>query len=210
MRRPTSPPPADAAPRLRASLRPVGEAVRAARTARHLTLEDLAHATGLSKGVLSKIENFRALPSLPALASIARALAVPLERFVAEVEVHPERRFQLIRRGAGRPVARSDSPGCRYVALQAATVAGLHFQALELTVEPGVSRAARTTDGDEYLMVREGRLELTLAGEVLLLDTGDSIYFDGRLPHALRNTGRGQLRALVMYLLHPSGHGDAL
>ena len=56
------------------SLFKIGLNIRQARKKRELTLSDIARHTGLSKGLLSKIENFRTLPSQPVLSAIARSL----------------------------------------------------------------------------------------------------------------------------------------
>jgi len=188
----------------RTFLRPVGEAVRELRAQRGMTLEVLARTTGLSKGLISKIENFRTVPSLTVLATLARALAVDLDRLVANVQVRPRHPYLLVRAGQGAAVRREDSRGFRYRALQAADCGGTQFQAFQLTLEPGAQRPARTTDGDEYLMVLQGRVEFTFAAELLTLEAGDSLYFDGRVPHAPRALGRAGAMVLVIYLIPAS------
>jgi transcriptional regulator with XRE-family HTH domain len=185
----------------RSFLRPVGGAVRDLRLQRGLTLEGLARATGLSKGLLSKIENFRAVPSLPVLGTIARALDVDLDRLVADVQVRPRHPYLLVRAGKGAPVRREDSRGFRYAALQAAECGGVQVQAFQLTIEPGVTREPRTTDGDEWLVVQRGAVDFILDEEQLRLATGDSLYFDGRVPHAPRNPGAVAAQLLVLYLI---------
>jgi len=185
----------------RTFLRPVGEAVRELRSQRGWTLEALARATGLSKGLISKIENFRTVPSLTVLATLARALAVDLDRLVANVQVRPRHPYLLVRAGQGTPVRREDSKGFRYRALQAADCGGTQFQAFQLQLEPAAQRPVRTTDGDEYLMVLQGRVAFTFAEEVLTLETGDSLYFDGRVPHAPCAHGRVAATVLVIYLI---------
>ncbi len=190
----------------RTFLRPVGETIRELRSGRGLTLDRLARAAGLSKGLLSKIENFRTVPSLSVLASVARALGVDLDRLVANVQVRPRRPYLLVRAGQGARLRREDSRGFRYQALQAADCGGLQFQAFHLELDAGCTRPLRATDGDEYLMVLAGRVEFAFANEALTLDVGDSLYFDGRMPHAPRAAGRAGASLLVLYLI-PSTPG---
>lgn len=187
----------------RSFLRPVGDKVRECRARRGMTLDQLATATGLSKGLLSKIENFRAVPSLPVLATIARAFDLPLAELVAEVEVRPRRPYLLVRSGEGKPVRREAAEGFRYRALQAAECGGTQFQAFHLELDPACRRAASTTEGDEFIQVLRGQVDFLLGDEALLLATGDALYFDGRIPHVPRNRGRAPATLLVVYLIPP-------
>jgi len=59
------------------------------RTQRGLTLEEVASRAGLTRGWLSKVENFRVTPSLPALFQIAQALQVPLSDLFEGLETRP-------------------------------------------------------------------------------------------------------------------------
>ena len=189
----------------RAFLRPVGEKVRELRSARGWTLDALARATGLSKGLLSKIENFRAVPSLPVLATIARALDRDLADLVADVQARPARPWLLVRSGEARPVKREDARGFRYRALPAADCGGTQFQAFRLELAPGASRDPATTDGDEFLHLMRGEIEFVLGDEEIRLAAGDSLYFDGRVPHVPRNRSRALAELLVIYLIPAAG-----
>jgi transcriptional regulator with XRE-family HTH domain len=189
----------------RAFLRPVGEKVRELRTARGLTLEGLAEATRLSKGLLSKIENFRTAPSLPVLATIARALECDLADLVAEVQTSTPRPYVLVRADESRAVRRESAHGFRYAALQSADCAGLQFQAFRLRLSAGAHREVHATDGDEFLIILSGAVRLTIGDEELALATGDSLYFDGRIPHAPANPGDSDAELLVIYLVPGMG-----
>lgn len=187
----------------RAFLRPVGGRIRDERSRRGLTLESLARTAGVSKGLLSKIENFRAVPSLPVLASLARALDLDLAALVADVEVRPRQPFLLVRHGEAKAVRREAAQGLRYLALPAAECGGVQFQSFTLQLEPGCRRDPCTTDGDEFLLGMRGTITLTIGDEELALHPGDALYFDGRLPHAPANRGRSPAEMLVVYLIPP-------
>ena len=64
----------------------IGREVRAFRQQQHMTVAKLAEATGLSVGMLSKIENGNILPSLSTLQALAHALSVPLTSFLRRFE----------------------------------------------------------------------------------------------------------------------------
>ncbi len=189
----------------RAFLRPLGDKVRDLRARRGWTLDRLASVAGLSKGLLSKIENFRAVPSLPVLAAIARALEVDLAALVEDVQVRPRQPYLLVRAGEGRAVRRDDSRHFHYTALPAADCGGTQFQAFRLGLDAGATREARVTDGDEFIHVLRGEVAFVLGDEELNLAVGDSLYFDGRMPHAPRNRGRAVAELLVVYLIPAAG-----
>lgn len=55
-----------------------------------------------------------------------------------------------------------------------------------------------THEGEEAALVLKGRLEITVADQVEVLEEGDCIYFDSTLPHRWRNAGEGELQAVWM------------
>ncbi|HYE04763.1 MAG TPA: XRE family transcriptional regulator [Planctomycetota bacterium] len=193
----------------RAFLRPLGDKIRELRARRGWTLDRLASVAGLSKGLLSKIENFRAVPSLTVLAAIARALEVDLAALVEDVQVRPRQPYLLVRAGEGRVLRREESRHFHYTALPAADCGGTQFQGFRLRIDAGATREPRVTDGDEFIHVLRGQVAFTLGDEVLDLAVGDSLYFDGRMPHAPRNAGRAVAELLVIYLIPASGAPSA-
>lgn len=192
----------------RAFLRPVGGRIRDERSRRGLTIEALAKAAGVSKGLLSKIENFRAVPSLPVLASLARALDLDLATLVADVQVKPRLPYLLVRHGEAKAVRREAAQGMRYLALPAAECGGVQVQSFTLQLDPGSRREPCTTDGDELLFALRGTVSFILGDEELQLHPGDALYFDGRLPHAPLNRGRGPAELLVIYLIPSGTHAE--
>lgn len=188
----------------RAFLRPVGGRIRDERSRRGMTIEVLARTAGVSKGLLSKIENFRAVPSLPVLASLARALELDLSALVADVQVRPRQPYLLVRNGEARAVRREAAQGMRYLALPAAECGGVQFQSFTLKLEPGSRRDPCTTDGDEFLLGLRGSVTMVIGDEEVVLNPGDALYFDGRQPHAPANRGRIPAEMLVVYLIPPS------
>lgn len=57
-------------------------------------------------------------------------------------------------------------------------------------------------EGEEFLYVLEGRLEFRTEDHFLLLDPGDSLYFESSIPHAYRALGRKNVMALTV--VYPS------
>ena len=74
-------------------------------------------------------------------------------------------------------------------------------KAFVLTLDPGARRELTMTDGDEFLFALKGTTELVLADEPVRLEEGDSLFFNGRIPHVPRNVGEGPAVLLVLYFL---------
>ena len=110
------------------SLFKIGLRIRHARRERELTLADIARRTGLSKGLLSKIENFRALPSLPVLAGIARSLNIGMENLVKNVGFETSAPYQLVSANHRVPVKREKSRGFKYAALMSRSLGDIGFE----------------------------------------------------------------------------------
>jgi transcriptional regulator with XRE-family HTH domain len=185
----------------RSNLRAIGESVRRVRIERGLTLDQLAPASGLSKGMLSKIENFRAIPSLPVLDRIAAALGTSLSALTEGVAAAPPQPYVLTRAGAGTLVPREDAVGFRYQSLNSANLGGTWLESYTLELAPGSSRALVTTEGHQLIHLLAGAVDFVLDAEPVALAPGDTLLFDGRIPHVPVNRGAQPARMLVLYLL---------
>ncbi len=73
----------------RMNLVELAQRIRKHRLEKRLTLEDVASRSGLTRSWLSKVENFRITPSLPALAQIASALGVTVAELVQGLDAKP-------------------------------------------------------------------------------------------------------------------------
>src|SRR5579872_3007748 len=78
----------------------LGDKIRAKRAARHVTLEQLAAKAGVSKGLISQIENNRTVPSLPVLFNIIHSLGEDLKTFFEDMqETFNNGHILIIRKG---------------------------------------------------------------------------------------------------------------
>jgi len=193
------------------SLFKIGLRIRQARREKDLTLADIARRTGLSKGLLSKIENFRALPSLPVLAGIARSLNVGMDHLVKNVGFETSVSRQLVTVNGRVPVKREKSRGFKYAALMSRSLGNIGFEAFVLTLKPGAKRKPVSTDGDEFIFMLRGEIQFIVGKENIRLSAGDAFYFDGRVPHVPLNLTKSCAELLVIYLLkqdNPKGNHE--
>ncbi|MFC6486994.1 helix-turn-helix domain-containing protein [Nitratireductor sp. GCM10026969] len=163
----------------------IGREVRARRKQLGLTVADLASATNISLGMLSKIENGNTSPSLTTLQALSRALGMPLTAFLRRFE--EERNAVFVRRGEGVDVERRGTrAGHQYTLLGhiGANTSGV-------VVEPYLITLTEESDvfptfqhgGLEFLYMLEGELTYRHGDNLFSMRPGDSLFFDADAPH---------------------------
>jgi len=147
---------------------------------------------------VSKVENFRVTPSLPALGRIAVALRTSVSELVEALDDAPA---LTIVRADERTVVERDAPASAtlYESL-AHHRAGRRMDPFELTVPGGAARReALTHEGEEFLIVLQGRVQLEHDGQLHDLARGDSVYFDATRPHRLVNPHKRAATVLCVF-----------
>jgi len=151
------------------------------RTEKKISLAILSDHTGVSAGFLSRIENYRTIPSLSLLSKIAEALEVSMEDLVRMNG--PSLKYVHTKKGEGYRIDREfPESGIGYFAL----AKGLNDKSMDpflIEIPAKCRRSAVTTDGDEFFMVIQGELHYFIGNEEIFLKTGDSLYFRGSIPH---------------------------
>jgi len=78
-------------------------------------------------------------------------------------------------------------------------LSSLGFETVLLDVSPGSKRDKVSTDAYEFKFVLSGECFYVIEDEEVLLKEGDSIFFDGRIPHVPENRGLAPAKMLVVY-----------
>ena len=182
----------------------LGDKVRTIREARSLTVEQLAGRADLDGEHVRQIESGALLPSLAPLIRIARALGVRLGTFLDDQsELGPvisrAGAHEAVVRFSGRErPARSDLD---FFSL-AANKAGRHMEPFLIDIHPASATDARpsTHEGEEFIYVLSGEIEIQYGRDVYRLSPGDSIYYDSIVPHHVHSAGASEARVLgVVY-----------
>lgn len=179
----------------------IGTIFKKIRKLKNLTLNEIAIITGLSKSLISKIENLRTIPSLPVVIKIADSLNKNLSELLAEIEVETLKDYILVPKNKRELMEREESKGFKYFSLILKNKSNLVFESFIVTLEKYTKRKFVTTNGDQFIFILKGSIELLLKDKVIVLNKGDSIYFDGRIPHVTRNIHEGNSEFLVIYLI---------
>jgi transcriptional regulator with XRE-family HTH domain len=186
-----------APPEAAADLAPVvGRNLRRLRTERGLSLERLAQASGVSRAMLGQIELGQSAPTINVLWKIARAVDVP---FSALITSQATPGVKLLKAGSAKKLMSHDGTFSSRALFPFDEPRRVEFY--ELTLAPGgVERAdAHAAGTTENLVVARGQAELTIAGAVHQLATGDAILFEADAPHVYLNPGTTEaVLSLVM------------
>ncbi|WP_457255935.1 helix-turn-helix domain-containing protein [Pedococcus sp. P5_B7] len=162
----------------------IGARVKDLRHARRWTLDQLATATGVSRRMLVNVEQGTANPSVGTLLRISDALGVGLP---ALVEQPDPQRVKVTRRGAGAALW-TGAAGGRGV-LVAGTAPPDVLELWDWTLGPGDQHGseAHSPGTKELLQVLDGAITLTVAGESIVLQSGDAVSFPGDVAHGYAN-----------------------
>lgn len=163
----------------------IGREVRASRRLHGITVADLAATTGLSIGMLSKIENGVTSPSLTTLQTLANALSVPLTSFFRGFE--EQREAVHVKAGTGVEAERRGTrAGHQYNLLGhiGSNTTGVIMEPYLITLtEESDTFPDFQHDGMEFIYMLEGEVEYRHGDKTFHLQPGDSLYFDADAPH---------------------------
>ena len=163
----------------------IGHEVRAFRRAQGMTVADLSQATGLSIGMLSKIENGITSPSLATLQALAHAFSAPITAFFRGYE--EKREVQHVKAGEHLEIERRGTrAGHQYNLL-----GHIGSNASGVVVEPYLITLTEESDvfptfqhdGIELLFMLEGEVTYRHGDQLFHLCPGDSLFFDADARH---------------------------
>jgi transcriptional regulator with XRE-family HTH domain len=161
----------------------IGVRVREERRRLGMTLQAVADRANLSLGMVSKIENAQTSPSLRTLARLSHALDIPVTTFFRGFE--EERDASYVRAGEGIELVRQGTRhGHRYELLAAAKGAQRRVQPFLVTLtEKSELFPLFQHNGVEFLYGLQGSFAYRFGRQTYQIDPGDSLMFDGRIPH---------------------------
>jgi mannose-6-phosphate isomerase-like protein (cupin superfamily)/DNA-binding XRE family transcriptional regulator len=178
----------------------LGGAIRARRRLLGLTLAAVATRAGLSHPFLSQLERGLARPSMRSLTAIAATLGTTAQALMAEAElpaadaVPPVEPVSMVRSGShAGPVV--DSPGGLVRALVRGERAMLP---VEYIGAPREFDEYIRHDGEEFVYVARGTIEVDIEGELHVASAGDSVYYAGGLAHRWRTLSDEEVHLVVV------------
>ena len=180
----------------------LGNKIKNLRKQRALTLQEVSNLTGLSKPLLSQIENNLAAPPLATLIKISTALGVKISHFFRDQSM--EDRVVVVKKDERYSVTKlfhhknESRVGYRWESL-AYPMVEKQMEPFVVEIEPMDEKDLLFNDhlGEEFHFILDGIVEFRSAEQLHHLEKGDSIYFDSSIPHALRGIG-GMATSLIV------------
>ncbi len=192
---------------MRSLLMNLGCKIREIRKARKLTLQELAVRTGLTAGLLSKIENFRTVPSLPVLLDIAQALKVDLSKLFDGISMEKKRNWVLVHRSDYQPVEREPKHGLQYQMALEMPIKAVNMQLMLVTEGKNEKYHPVTTEADQLLCIISGSFRFRVGDDCIDLQPGDILFFDGTIPHGPDGGQNSSFSFFAFYFLRAKEGG---
>ncbi len=179
----------------------IAKRIKALRTEKGLTLQALSERTNLTKGLISKIENSRTIPSLPVFLSLLNALEINPNNFFDSPFISTNKNYLHIKQKEYKHIKKENRPGFDYRFILAQSLQGCTMETVLLTIKPKAESKPTTTDGFEFKYIVSGDCDYYIKDEKIELNEGDSIYFDASQPHYPINNTKRKVVMLVHYFL---------
>ena len=172
----------------------VGTRLRKLRNGQGLSLRRLAEMSGLSFNTLSLIENRKNSPSVSTLQQLAAALRVPVAAFFDADEA----RNAIVLQRKNRRAQGAFRHGTLEDLCVGSTIR--RGQVLLVTLEPGADSGQDSIAhaGHDVIYCLEGRLTYIVDNRTYKLEPGDSLVFEGQMPHRWKNETDREARSLLI------------
>ena len=194
----------------------IGEKIKALRTTKEISIEELAERTGLSVEQIERIEQNIDIPSLAPLLKIARALGVRLGTFLDDQ--NDEAGPVICRRGEADDTisfsnnATNARQHMHYHSLSRSKAdrhmepfikADRHMEPFIIDIDANKDAFTLSAhEGEEFIMVLKGMLEINYGKYTYILEEGDTIYYDSIVPHHV-HAYEGQAAQILAVIYTP-------
>jgi len=175
-----------------------GQNLRATREKRGFSIQELAQKTGIDQHELEQLEAGNTLLPLGQLIKLSKVLSLKMSDMISRGDepytiVRADRRTQFQRFGK----LRQASHGYEYVSLAPGKKDRL-MEPFIVTLHPASSDEASSHDGQEFIYVLEGEMEVIIGDVRDVLRSGDAIYYDSSTTHLVRAHGEAPARILAV------------
>jgi transcriptional regulator with XRE-family HTH domain len=178
----------------------IGAKIKELRSAKKLTLQDVANETGFSTSLLSQIENNNISPPIATLAKIASFFDVRIGHFFAEEE---ECSYEVLRSNERtvmpRVISEDGSRHGYFIESLSVRKKNKKMDPFFLTLNEQVSNTSTYShNGEEFLFIMKGTAVLLLDDQRIVLNEGDCVYFDSNLKHRLLSVDKDEVKVLAV------------
>jgi transcriptional regulator with XRE-family HTH domain len=177
----------------------IGARIGSIRKEKGLSLDALSKLTGFAVDLLADIEQNRVQPQLGTIIKLSKALDSAFGRLVSGVG---DRLYSVTRKNDQKIVSRSTSDKGRkqvYVYRSLAPeVQGRHMEALIVQLEENPDPEMSVHEGEEFIYVLQGVVQLKIGQDIFDLTPGDSVYYLSTTPHLIAaKSGQATILAVL-------------
>lgn len=181
----------------------IGGKITTLRESLGLSVEELAERSGCEASTIERLESGEVAPSLTPLIKLTRALGVRLGTLLDdESELGPivTRRDQAEQVTRIKSLETSSDAGVLDFFSLASGKASRHMEPFLIDVQPATTDEHKLSshEGEEFLYVLSGALEVEYGKQTHELEVGDSIYYDSIVPHQVRAAGTVPARIIAV------------
>jgi quercetin dioxygenase-like cupin family protein len=169
---------------------PVGQKIKKARTGKKMTLDRVANETGFAIDYLKDIESGKAIPPVGALLQISRALEIDSGYLLKEPESRLESRIKAHTKRTENYAYTTLTPGAENKHLKAFLVS--------VAAQQDHKGVGYHHEGEEFVYVLTGKIEVTVGEHENILEKGDSLHFNSGIRHQLKNISDETAELLVV------------
>ncbi|MEN0055975.1 MAG: XRE family transcriptional regulator [Mucilaginibacter sp.] len=178
----------------------ISNRIKERRREKNITVQELAIRANVSKGLISQIENSRTIPSLIVLIDIVKSLEIDLNEFFKDIRAKTDHLPVLVKRKTEyEHFEKEHALGFHYQRIFTQSITQSTVDIVILELEPNATRPLVETDAFEYKYILQGEVEYQFNDDKITLHQGDSMLFDGRIPHTPKNLGKVTAIMLVIY-----------
>ncbi|WP_343557354.1 XRE family transcriptional regulator [Sphingobacterium sp.] len=178
----------------------ISNKIKGIRKEKGITIQEVADRAGVSKGLISQIENNRTIPSLLVLINIINALNVDLNEFFKDFNSELDSGPIVVRKkDSYSPFEKESAIGFHYKRIFTSAMDSATMDIVLLELLPDAQRPMVETEAYEYKYIISGQVEYLFSDQTIRLEEGDSIFFNGRLSHTPRNVGKEKAVMLIVY-----------
>jgi len=178
----------------------ISNKIKEKRREQNITVQELADRANVSKGLISQIENSRTIPSLIVLIDIIKALNIDLNVFFKDFTSNDQQEMVLVKKASEyESFEKEDANGFLYKRIFTPAVNKGTVDVILLELEPNANRPMVETEAFEYKYILSGKVSYNIDNKIYELSEGDSLLFDGRIPHTPSNIGKKKAVMLVIY-----------
>ncbi len=180
----------------------IGEKIKSVRESKNVSVEEAAERAGLTVEQIKTIEDTNLMPSLTPLMKIARALGVRLGTFLDDQEnfgpvvCRKDRQEESIRFSNNTS---KETKNMDYFTLSGSKV-DRHMEPFIIEVSPAGNEqfTLSSHEGEEFIYVLNGTIEINYGHDTYLLHTGDSMYYDSIVDHHVHATKEQPAKILAV------------